>query len=643
MAIGKINKSFTPAKRNISYLSKTFAEYRQNLIDYARVYFPNTYTDFNESSPGLMFIEMAAYIGDVLGYYIDTNFRENLLSYANEIGNVIPLAQSMGYKTKPGAPAVADLDVYQLCPALATGIDYSPDSQYYLRLAPSAVFAAVNFPTNFRTIEEINFADPVDRETSVFATDVTNKPLTYLIKKTAKVVAGTIKTYTATFGDPTKFSVVELPDTDVMDVISVIDGAGNTWYEVDFLAQDLIFQDNVNVNVASDTNFSVPPTYTIKVVRTPRRFVTRYNENFKLELHFGSGVINDNDATINLEPKKLSNSEYQTNLASTSLDPSDFLSSRSYGSAPGNTILTITYSTGGGISTNVPSNSITKVITKNILNDITSLSTAQQALYYDVVASVGSNNPEPATGGKGQDSIEEIRNGALGFFNAQNRTVTANDYVARVYAMPPKYGAVAKIFIAKDEQMNSILRAAQDQAPPTGIYVNDQPGTGIINLYVLGYNQYKKLVSLNTDSKKNLSIYLDQYRMLTDSVRILDAFVVNIGVRFKIVVYKNYNMNEVLARAIDRVNTFFNIDAWQLNQPIILNDLYMEIAATDGVQSVLNVDVFNRYAFRDGSDYENFIYDIGSATNNGIIYPSLDPSIFEIRYAEQDIIGSAVQ
>lgn len=642
MAFGKINKSFTPIKRNISYLSKTFSEYRQNLIDYARVYFPNTNTDFNEASPGMMFIEMAAYVGDVLGYYIDTNFRESLLSYANEMDNVIPLAQSMGYKTKPGAAASCNVDVYQLCPAKNIGGDYGPDARYFLRLSTTAVFASTNFPTNFRTIEEINFGDPFDREISIYATDTNDKPLTYLVKKKAKVVAGTIKTYEYSFGLPEKFSKIQLPDLDVLDIISAVDGAGHTWYEVDFLAQDLVFQDNVNTNV-STANFSIPPTYTIKVVRTPRRFVTRYNENFNLELHFGSGVVDDNDATINLEPKKLSNSEYTTNLGSTSLDPSDFLSSHSYGSAPGNTTLTITYAVGGGIATNVPSNSINKIVTITPLNDTTSFSPAELALWRDVVSSVGVNNIDPATGGKGQDSIEEIRTGALGFFNAQNRVVTANDYIARVYAMPPKYGAVSKVFVAKDEQMNSILRAAQDQAPTTGVYVEDQPGPGIINLYVLGYNQNKKLVSLNTESKKNLKIYLDQYRMLTDSVRIMDAFVVNIGVKFKIIVYKNYNMNEVLARTIDRIRNFFDIDLWQLNQPIIMNDLYMELASTDGVQSVISVQILNKYSFKNGSDYEDYIYDISSATNNGIVYPSLDPSIFELRYPSQDIIGSAVQ
>jgi hypothetical protein len=362
-------------------------------------------------------------------------------------------------------------------------------------------------------------------------------------------------------------------------------------------------------------------------------------------LNFGSGVISDNDETINLEPKKLANTEYETNLVSTSLDPSDFLSSRSYGLAPNNVDMTITYTVGGGIESNVPSNSITRVVTVEPLNDVSSFTAQELALWNEVVQSIAVNNDSPATGGKGEDTIEEIRQNALAFFNAQNRLVTVEDYIVRAYAMPSKYGGVSKVFVTRDEQINGILRSTQGQAEivPDGIFVENRPGQGVINMYVLGYNQQKKLTRLNLDTKKNLKTYLDQYRMLTDEVRILDAFPVNIGVRFKISVYKNYNMNEVLARAIDSVANFFNIDKWQINQPIILNDLYMEIASVEGVQSVLGVEVFNRYHFRDGADYEDYLYDIKDATQGGVIYPSLDPCIFEVRYPEKDIIGSAIQ
>jgi hypothetical protein len=641
----KINKSFAPRSRDIRYLAKTFAEHRQNLIDYAKVYFPNTNADFNEASPGMMFMDMAAYIGDVLGYYIDTNFRENLLSYAQQENNVIAIAQSMGYKPHPGTAATCDVDVFQLCPAKGAADDYVPDEQYYVRLAPPAIFASVDSPVvNFRTIEEVNFADPADREITVYATDINNRPLTYLVKKKARVVAGTIKTHTVTIGAPERFLTIRLPDTNVLDIISVVDGDNNAWHQVDYLAQDLVFDDTVNTSASDDdVNFSTPPSYVLKLRRTPRRFVTRYTEDFQLEVQFGSGILEDSDATINLEPRKLANSEYQTNLGSTSLDPSDFLSSNSYGSVPNNTTLTFSYVVGGGVESNAASNTITKVITVTPTNSTSAFTPQERALWGNVVQSLAVNNPEPATGGKGRDTIEEIRQGALGFFNAQNRLVTAEDYIARTHAMPARYGSVAKVFVTKDDQINEILRTSQQQAPNSGVYVSNQPGPGIINLYVLGYNSRGSLTTLNSQSKQNLKSYLDQYRMLTDNVRILDAFVVNIGVKFKVVVYKNYNMNEVIARCIDAMQEFFNVKNWQINQPIILNDVWLELGNVEGVQTVVNVEIFNRYQYKDGSDYQDFIYDIPSATNNGIIWPSLDPTIFEIRYPERDIIGSASQ
>lgn len=644
MALTKINKSPTPINKEIRYLSKTFSDFRQNLIDFTKVYFPQTYTDFSEASPGMLFIEMASYVGDVLGYYIDANFRENLMLYTEEVENVISIAQSMGYKAKPTAAATCDLDVYQLCPATDITGGYAPDANFYLRLAPGATFQSEDFAkVTFRTIDEINFADPTDREISIYATDINNKPLTYLIKKTVTVVAGTVKTFTATFGSAQKFSIITLPDDDIIDVISVVDGNGNTWYQVDYLAQDLIFQDIINTNTTSDPNFSVPPAYIANIVSQPRRFVTRYNENFKLELHFGSGLVSDNSSIINLEPKKLANSEYQTNLVSTSLDPSDFLSSNSYGIAPSNIDLIITYSIGGGVESNVSSNSITKVVTITPLNDITSFSPSELNLWNDVVQSVASNNSSPATGGAGQDDVESIRQNALAFFNAQNRLVTVDDYIVRCYAMPPKYGSVAKVFVTKDDQINNILRATQGQPPVNGVFVQDTPGHGMINLYVLGFNQQQKISTLNLDTKNNLKTYLDQYRMLTDNVRIMDGFVVNFGVTFKVVVYRNYNMNEVLTRCIDAISSFFNINNWQMNQPIVINDVYLTLGSVDGVQSVIDVEFFNRYSFQDGSDYSPYLYDLTSATSNGVIWPSLDPAIFELRYPERDIIGNAIQ
>lgn len=642
MAIKKFDKSFTPGVKEIRYLNKTFPQWRQSLIDFAKVYYPDTYSDFNESSPGMMFIEMASYVGDVLSYYIDTQYRENLLQYAEETNNVVSIAQSFGYKPKPTAAAFADVELFQLCPASDITNKFEPDARFFLKLAANTVVSAPSYGNVvFRTNAETNFADPNGREITIYSVNGNGQPLTYLVRKRVQVSSGEIKTFTATFGDAQKFSKVTLPDDNIVEVISVQDSNGYTWNEVDYLAQDLIFTDRSNVSAAAVSQ-SVPPTYLIKVARVPRRFVTRYTEDFKLELNFGSGIVNEFDGAVNLDPTKIASDEYQQNLANTSLDPSDFLSSRSYGLAPSNTEMTITYVVGGGINSNVPSNSIVKLSTVLVTNDKSVFTLQEQALFNDVVLSLAVNNPDPATGGKDGESVEEIRQNAMAFFNSQNRIVNIQDYTVRAYAMPAKYGSPAKVFVLQDAQIASLLKANSTQ-PVDGTFVTDAAGQNKVNMYVLGYDMNKKLTTLNADVKKNLRTYIDQYRILTDEIRILDGFVVNIGVNFSLVVFKNYNMNEVLARAIDAMKNFFNIDKWQMNQPIILADIFNELASIDGVQSVTSVRVVNKYSFRDGAGYNNFLYDIDAATVNGVIYPSLDPCIFEVRYPDNDIVGSATQ
>jgi hypothetical protein len=239
----------------------------------------------------------------------------------------------------------------------------------------------------------------------------------------------------------------------------------------------------------------------------------------------------------------------------------------------------------------------------------------------------------------------------LAFFNAQNRVVTDKDYVVRTLAMPPKFGSIAKAFVLRDEQMNAqqlqnqgLIPENTDANPYTNVsYVDNPIAPNSINLYLLGYDAQSKLTTVNTLIKQNLAKYLEQYRVLTDDVNILDAFIVNIGVDFDIIVYRGYNINDVLARTIDAVRQFFDIDKWQINQPIILNDLRLTIGSVEGVQTVNNVRITNKYKFRDGRDYQEYRYPIGNATVDDVVYPSLDPCIFEIKYPETDIVGNARQ
>jgi hypothetical protein len=657
MAISQsITKKFTPNYKDVNYLSKNFAEFRQNLIEFAKSYYPQTYTDFNEASPGMMFIEMAAYVGDVMSFYIDNQFKENLLVHATERKNVISIAQALGYRP----PSVVTAKVFQIVPALGVAGNYDPDSRFFLRVQKNSRFSTNTSPQiTFLSTQDVSFSDPIGREIQVFARDtISGAPTSYIVSKPIPLISATTKTITKSFGSPVKFSKIELPDDNVISIVSVQDSDGRSWAEVDYLGQDVVLE-SIDVSArnvsgylqSSSLDVTVPPTTLAVYRKKPRRFVTRVNQDMRMELWFGSGVNNMDESIVYLNSTDVANSKYRQSVENTTIDPNDFLESDAFGSAPANTTLTITYLVGGGVDSNVVSNAIVNVDNLLIENTPEDITLAEQPLFTQIVDSVAIINEEPASGGGTVETIDEIRENALAFFNGQNRVVTDKDYLVRTYAMPPKFGTVAKAFVVRDEQLN-LIDSQNEDALTVNIddnpfnnrrYVQNPITPNSTNLYVLGYNGIGKLAQLNTLVKQNLATYLEQYRVLTDDVNILDAFVVNIGVEFNIVVYRHYNMNDVLARCIDAIKNFFDIKKWQINQPIIMNDLRLTIGMVDGVQTVTSVRVTNKYKFKDGRDYQEYRYPIEEATVDDIIYPSLDPCIFELRYPETDIVGNARQ
>jgi hypothetical protein len=661
MAVNQpITKKFNPNFKDVSYLAKNFSEYRQNLIEFAKSYYPNTYSDFNEASPGMMFVEMAAYVGDVMSFYIDNQFKENLLLFAKERNNVVSISQALGYKPKLTATATVEADIYQMVPALGTSFNYEPDKKFFLKILSNSKFSTNTPPSqNFRSIDDVDFSDAADRTIRVLARDGSNAPTMYVISKKIKLISADVKTATFSFGSAQKFSKIEIVDSNVISITKVEDSDGNIWHEVDYLGQDLIMEDRNIATRDSDGFFtsetlqsgSLSPAKLAVFRKKPRRFTTRINSDMKLELLFGSGTGDTSDELVTLNSTQIANSKYNQVINNSSLDPSDFISTDTFGLAPANTTLTVTYLVGGGVQSNVASNTITQVDIANISNDPANYTSAEQALYNQVVSSVAILNEEPARGGGNVESVEEIRQNALAFFNAQNRVVTDKDYLVRSLAMPAQFGQISKVFVVRDEQINAIgredsgsLGLNNDENPYNNRkYVVDPVAPNAINLYVLGYDENKNLATLNTLVKKNLAKYLEQYRVLTDDVNILDAFVVNIAVEFHIVVYRNYNMNDVVARCIDAITEFFNIDKWQINQPINMNDLRLTIGSVDGVQTVSDVIITNKYRFQDGRDYFEHRYPIEEAMVDDIIYPSLDPCIFEVRYPETDIVGFARQ
>ena len=621
-------------KKDVSYLGKDFGQFKRNLLDFAKQYFPTTYTDFNEASPGSLFIEMSAYVGDVLSYYADSNLRESLLEQAVERGNIYDLSKALGYQPLNAVPAYTDLDVFQVVPSTGTGIAVQPDWRYASTIKPGMRIKQRSGNAIFRTLDNVDFAfsssiDPT--EVTIYESDPTTLlPTYYLLKKTVRSVSGEIKTATFTFGAPIAYDKIVLPESNIIEVISITESDGDAWYETPFLAQDTVFE-SISNTVENDPElapYRAGSPSLLKLRKSAKRFITRLRSDNRLEIQFGAGISDNNDEEIVPNPTNVGNG--LANLrrgVDINIDPSNFLYTRTYGQAPANTTLTVTYTVGNGISDNVASGTLTQIDYIEFESDINQAVNAGVRNF--VQNTIAVMNPNPASGAKTADTVQDIKNNAMAYFATQNRLVTREDYIVRCYSMPAKFGSVAKAYIVPDDQIAQ--ESYQDKRIPNPL---------AMNLYVLGYNQSKQLVNLNKAVKENLKTYLDYYRIVTDAVNIKDAFVINIGVDFEVTILAKYNSNEVLFQCIDVLKRYFELDRWQINQPIVKSDVINTLGNVKGVQSVVNVSFTNKYDTDFG--YSGNTYDLKTATKNGVVYPSLDPSIFEVRFPNTDIRGRVV-
>jgi hypothetical protein len=659
--------------RDIKYLNKDFASFRQNLIDYAKNYFPETYSDFNESSPGMMFIEMASYVGDVLSYYADDSLKESLLLYAEDKANIVALANYLGYKPKVTSPALVKLSVYQLIPSkrkTGSATEYEPDSKYYLRIR-EGMLCQSSSGVMFRTTELLDFMSGYEREISVYSRNNDGTPEFYLVKKYITAISAELRSVTTNFGTtPLKFSQIRLAETNVIDIIDVRDSSGNKWYEVPYLAQEMVYIDYPNSEQTDKdlVQFKESVPNLLKLIKTSRRFVKQINPDDSTTIVFGGGVGSRDETLIpNFKNVGLGLNSSINNLGS-SFDPANFLKTNTYGQAPTGNVI-VSYLIGGGVQSNVSVGTITKIEAISFDEDITSFGT-DLTLYERVKRSVAIDNETTATGGKGPETIEEIRENALANFGSQNRAVTRKDYQVRALSLPAKYGGVAKAYCAPDGELdnnspasilanpdvldqftalvtdlkNKNLTAIQTKQEVEKFLIGkknniqEKNNPFAINLYVLGYDSNKNLSSLNRAVKENVKTYMNEYRLLTDGVNLLDGFIINIGVEFEIRVYGGYNKNQVLTRCILELQQYFNIDNWTFNMAINISELELLIAGVEGVQSVPMVEIVNKCLGK----YSKNSYNIKAATKNKMVYPSLDPSIFELKFPNQDIRGRVV-
>jgi|10_taG_2_1085330.scaffolds.fasta_scaffold03676_4 hypothetical protein len=638
---------------NINYTSKDFSTIKADLIEYTKAYFPDTYKDFNETSPGMMLIELSSYVGDVLSYYVDYNYKENVLSTATEKRNVRRLAEFLGYKTSNKTPSVVKLKV-------TTEIGVNLDGTPKYSDAPTSISPGLQIQSNadseliFETTGDIDFKisgstlDEPPVSAPIIGTD--GLATGYTLTRYIRAVSGKTKSKSFTITSPTKFLELDLNEDNVIEILNVTDSSGQKWYEVDYLAQERILKEThyndkgagrknngYNQGEGIDDNSLIPIPYTVDYITTNKKFVKKFDvDTNSTKLMFGNGLYRFN--VSGSSQSSIFSTVEQAGLTLNGVDNepinfgvSDLITSNNLnlGETPTNTILTVKYRVGGGPDSNTQVGELT-----NVTN-------------YTGTGTISVTNDEPAVGGTDGQTVDEIRNNANAFFSSQLRCVTRQDYQARILNLPAKFGNIAKAYVERIDDLG-------------GLQIN-----------TLSYNQNKQLVQTPELVLTNIMTYLNQYRMINDHLsfgidlgpkgapNIFSGYFINFGVKFQVNTDRRFNSTDVKIQVINTIKDFFKIEKLQFRQPINLNDLQYNILGLDGVIGIKELKLFQEgngegigsrklyYYSADGSttgDDSNygFQYDFISATEDGIIKPSITPSVFELRNPDRDIYGKVI-
>lgn len=633
--------------RSIKYTKKDFAGFKEQLLDFAKNYFPDSYSDFTVPSPGTMFMEMAAYVGDILAFYQDVQVQETFIRYAKNPANLYAIAYMMGYRPKVTTVAEAKLTFQQNVPVVREededgNVTYHPDWDKLIKInAYSEIRCAAVANTKFLLRDDVDFSfsssyDP----TEIYVGDVDNEgnPLYYQFYKDGIAFSGEIREQTFTFGEYKKFQTVTLKDDKIVGILSMEDvDTGEKWTEVPVLGQDTIF-DGERIEDNKET-LKEGTAYVLKLKKVDRRFVTRFDTKGNLEIQFGAGMYAEDSDEENFLPNPISLQPGTQDFVEgydIAYDPSNFLFSKSYGLAPVNRTLLVKYIVGGGLSANVPAATLTEYDALSISSTVSGTAVNLTDLEKDLpdgVSALTFWNPAPAAGGRSGDTAEEIRQNSLRSFAEQKRIVTLNDFNVRALSMPQKFGSIAKVH-ATNEPLTDVELSALLRNPLA------------ITLYVLSQDAEGHLVRTSDTIKNNLRTYLSEYMMITDAIDIKDAFIINIGINYDVVLRPGTQAREVLLACNEALQNYMDVEKRYINEPINLSDMYTLLDKVEGVQTVKNIVVKNLNRLNDSEDrlrtYSKFAYGISSAIRNNIIYPSYDPCIFEVKYPEVDILGRAV-
>lgn len=600
--------------RNRSYLARDFDSLRASLLEYARQYYPDRIRDFSETSVGGLFLDLASSVGDNLSFYLDHLYGELNYETAVETPNIERAIRTAGVPIVGSAPAVVPVTVFIEIPAIVINNEVTIDETNLPIVMMNSIFSADN-GTEFVLLEDIDFNAKRSDGTRVAEQRIGQQSgdtiQSYILASTGLCISGKETSEAISIGSFIQFRKISLTNTNVTEIINVSDGFGNTYFKVEDLTHDVVYK-NV-LNTASDNDIVKDA---MKIIPAPYRFTSAVDlANRRTTLTFGGGSANTLDDDIIPDPSEFAISfPYSKTFSRISINPESLLQTKTLGVATTNTTLSITYRYGGGLDNNVAQNNIRTVKTLKIYFP----GNPQGSLAARIKNSMEVTNRIKASGGEDQPTPDELKQLIPAMKNSQERIVTRQDMLARVYTIPANFGRV--------------FRAAIRSNP------NNPLAT---QLFIISRDTDNTLILSPDTLKTNLVKYLNPYRMISDSVDVLDAQVVDLTLMFEVVVDPTLNRSIILQNILTKFQTVFNIKNFYIDQPIVISDITNSIFTVAGVVSINKVQFKNITGTSNNREYSQVVYDVESNTAKNMIFPP-PGGIFHIRYPEFDIIGKAI-
>jgi len=593
-------------KKLIKYTDRDFSSIKEGLVEYTKRYYPDTFKDFSEASFGSLMLDTVSYIGDVLSFYLDYQVNESFLDTSIEYNNILRLGEQVGYKQPLKSNSFGIVTLYLLCPVTPTGD--SPDRNYLPVLAKGSKFSSDD-GLMFTLVEDVEFNNTDNEIITATADETTGNPTSFAVKAYGRVISGELKETSISVGTFKRFLTIPISDSNISEIVSVTDTEGHEYFEVEYLSQDTIYKSVVNKD--ADTRSRV--TNVIVPVSVPRRFiVSTKTEGVSLKFGYGSDstLKNENITHPSNVVLKMHGRNYETDLG---FDPSKLLETDKFGIAPANTTLRVVYRANTDETTNVATKNLTTVVDPVFVFGSTAVNETKISFVKD---GLEVTNEQPIAGDMGAPTVEELKQRVNDVFASQNRAVTASDYEAIVYRMPAKFGRVKRAKIIRDR--DSFKRN--------------------LNLYVAGVDENEKLVECNHALKNNLRIWINKYRMLNDTIDILDAKIVNIGITFLAVVNYDQDRFQALNTAINTVKDMF-ARKMDIGQPIYISSIYNELNNLEEIVDVVDVKIVNDN--KTGGLYSDLSINLREyiSADGRILYAPED-TIYELKYPNLDIKGT---